>query len=453
MALGIDEREFPRPAKQSETEARRPLGRVGLIAAAVIGNALEWYDFIIYGLLAVTMAPLFFPNNDPRTSLLLTFATYGVGFLMRPIGALVLGIYADRVGRKAAITFTVGLMAMGTAMIGLAPSYATLGIGAPLLIVCARLIQGFSVGGELGGATAFLIEHAPAGHRSLSASWQEVSQALAVAFGAVVISAVAWSMTSEQLSSWGWRIPFLLGVAIGPIGLFLRSRLTETPDFLAIPADQRRASPIVVALRDYRGAFIVAMGLTVLYVASIYILLLYMPTYSFRQLGLNMSDALLGAIAGGFSLAIMCPIVGLICDRTGPKPLIMSGAVILAVAPYPVFAYLGAHPDLATLCVVQILLGVPLSLYTVPTLVIYARLFPPSIRSTGMSIAYNVIGTLVGGFAPFTVTWLIAATGNANAPAFYVIAAALVSLGFAITLKDGARTALSERSTSTERSA
>lgn len=422
----------------------RPLGRVGLIAAATIGNVLEWYDFIIYGLLAVTLGPLFFPNDDPRTSLLLTFATYGVGFAMRPIGALILGIYADRAGRKAALTFTIGLMAIGTAMIGLAPSYASFGIGAPILIVCARLIQGFSAGGELGGATAFVIEHAPPGRQGFFASWQQVSQAVAITLGAIVISTVASAMSPQQLSSWGWRIPFLLGVAIGPIGLFLRARLTETPEFLALPTDQRRASPMTETLRHHGGAFVTAMGLTILYVAALYILLLYMPTYGVRQLGLPMSTALQGTVLGGIAFAIACPLIGLLCDRVGPKPLAIFGAIVLALVAYPAFAYLNIHRSTSALCTVQVLLAIPLSIYTVPTLVLYARLFPAGIRSTAMSVAYNLIGTIVGGFAPFTVTWLIAETRNNTAPAYYVLAAALISLGFAAAMKDHARDSLGD---------
>lgn len=212
------------------------------IIAATIGNGLEWFDFTVYSFFAVIIAKLFFPTGNDFTSFMLTVATFGVGFFMRPVGAVVLGIYADRVGRKAALTLTIMLMAIGTAIIGLAPTYAQIGIGAPILIVIARLIQGFSAGGEVGGATAFLIEYSPDERRGYFASWQQASQGISFILGAAMGAIVTNGLSPEQIDAWGWRIPFLFGLLIGPVGMYIRSHLHEPPAFEAQKAKAAKES-------------------------------------------------------------------------------------------------------------------------------------------------------------------------------------------------------------------
>lgn len=406
-----------------------------LILAATIGNVLEWYDFIAYGFLSVILAKLFFPTGNELTSLLLTLATFGVGIIMRPVGAVILGIYADRAGRKAALSVTILSMAFGTALIAVAPTYEVAGVWGTLIVVVARLIQGFSAGGELGGATSLLVEYAPPGRRGFYASWQQASQAGAFLLGSLVNFAVTSSLTPLQLEDWGWRVPFLLGVLIGPVGLYLRAKIGETPAFLAVD-DRQHHSPFREILRDHHRSLIMCMGIAVLYGVSMYVLLLYMPTYAVKVLSLSYPDALLASGISGTVLFVTCPIMGMISDRLGRKPLLVAAAIVFAVATYPAFRVLVAFPNLTVLALIQSSFAMLIAMYTGPAISVFAEAFPTRVRSTGVATTYNVTITLVGGFAPFIVTWLIASTGNRLAPAFYAVAAATVSLTALSFFKD-----------------
>ena len=239
------------------------------IIATVIGNGLEWFDFTVYSFFAVIIAKLFFPTGNELSSLLLAVATFGVGFFMRPVGGIILGVYADRVGRKAALTLTILLMALGTAIIGLAPTYQSIGLWAPALIVLARLIQGFSAGGEVGGATAFLIEHAPDAERGAYASWQQASQGISFMLGAAMGALVTNGLDQAQIDAWGWRIPFLFGLLIGPVGMYIRSHLEEPPEFEARQAERRASkvkfSPLSQVLRDHPREVLAGLGVTILW--------------------------------------------------------------------------------------------------------------------------------------------------------------------------------------------
>jgi len=254
------------------------------IAAAVIGNALEWYDFIVFGFFAVIIARLFFPAESQYASLLLTTATFGVGFFMRPVGGILLGIYADRRGRKAALLLIIGLMTLAIAMIGLAPTYAAIGIGAPLLIVLARLLQGFSTGGEFATATAFLVESAPARRRGFYGSWQMVGQGLAVLTGALLGAFITRILTPEALDSWGWRVPFLFGLIIGPLGLYIRRRLDETAPFLATRRGSGQQQTLGAVLVAHMREALATFGIVISGTISFYVILLYMPTFARTQL-------------------------------------------------------------------------------------------------------------------------------------------------------------------------
>src|SRR5580698_7304245 len=251
------------------------------IAAAVIGNALEWYDFIVFGFFAVIISRLFFPTDSQYASLLFTTATFGVGFFMRPVGGILIGIYADRQGRKAALLVVIASMTVAIALIAFAPTYAAIGIGAPLIIVVARLLQGFSAGGEFASATAFLIESAPAGRRGFYGSWQMVGQGLAVLIGAILGAIITKTLSPEAIDGWGWRIPFLFGLVIGPVGLYIRSSLTETPAFL-----ESERAPQGRALASHVKQILVCFGIIVSGTISFYVILVYIPTFARTQLQL-----------------------------------------------------------------------------------------------------------------------------------------------------------------------
>jgi len=402
------------------------------IIAATIGNGLEWFDFTVYSFFAVIIAKLFFPTGNDLTSFLLTVATFGVGFFMRPVGAIVLGVYADRVGRKAALTLTILLMALGTAIIGLAPTYASIGLWAPALIVLARLIQGFSAGGEVGGATAFLIEHAPDEARGAYASWQQASQGISFMLGAAMGALVTNGLDQAQIDAWGWRIPFLFGLLIGPVGMYIRSHLEEPPEFEQRQAERRannvKFSPLSQVLRDHPREVLAGLGVTILWTVCTYVLVFYMPSYAKQQLGLPLGATFQSTAICGAIILVLCPLMGMLSDRVGRKRMLSVVALAILVLAYPLFHWLNVSPTTATLLQVQIVLGILLAAFTGPAPAVLAEQFPTEVRSTGLSLAYNFAVTIFGGFAPLIVTWLIESTHNKLAPAYYVIAAAAISL-------------------------
>ena len=409
-------------------EASAPaLGRTRLIAACTIGNALEFYDFVIYSFFAGTIGALFFPAEDPTVQLLLSFATYGVGFLMRPLGGIVLGSYADRRGRKAATVLTLFLMALGTGMIGLAPTYAQLGVFGPMLILVGRLLQGFSAGGEIGASTTLLAEYAPPQERGFYGSWQLASQGAAI----LVAAGLAWTINTllppDEVKAWGWRVPFLLGIFIVPIGLWLRRALKETH---ANEDDARTSevSSLSVALRQHLGKIVAGVGIIVGGTASNAVIVLYMSTYAIRQLAMPATTALFAGVTAGLVTLIAAPIAGALSDRFGRRKLIGISYLLIATLIYPAFILINAAPTLPTLLAVVVVLGALNAGGGAPGIITIAELFPAEVRATGMSVVYALGVALFGGFGQFIVTWLIAVSGNPFAPAFYVIACCVATL-------------------------
>ncbi|OZI41793.1 MFS transporter [Bordetella genomosp. 4] len=394
-----------------------------LIAAASIGNALEWFDLVVYGFFAATISRLFFPNENETISLLITLGTFGVSFFMRPLGALVLGVYADRVGRRATLTLAITLMMLGTLMIAVMPTYAAIGIWAPIGIVIARMIQGFSAGGEFGSATAFLAEHSP-NRRGFFASWQVASQGLTTILAAGFGTGLNAWLTTEQLESWGWRVPFFFGLLIGPVAYYIRTRIDETPEFLAA---ERTESPLADTFTQHRTRLILAIGSVVLGTVATY-LILYMPTYAVKQLGIPASAAFAATLITGVVQFIFAPIVGHWSDRHGRTGIMLTSAVLFLVLMYPLFLLLRSSPTFATMMVVQFVIGVLLAGYFGALPALLTDLFPTQSRTTGMSLGYNIAVTIFGGFAPFIIAWLISISGNKLAPSFYVIFAAVISL-------------------------
>jgi MHS family proline/betaine transporter-like MFS transporter len=404
------------------------------VAAAVIGNALEWYDFIIFGFLTVVISKLFFPTNSEYASLLLTTATFGAGFLMRPLSGIFLGIYADRKGRKAALQLIIGLMTVAMAIITFAPTYAAIGVAAPLSILIARLLQGLATGGEWGCSTAFLIESAPADQRGFYGSWQMAGQGLALLAGALVSFFVTRIFTPEAFESWGWRIPFLLGLFIGPVGIFIRRHLDETDAFLELRPDKQEVQ-FVGAVATHFKELLVCIGLYSGGTISFYVILLYMPTFATTQLHLPLSEALVAQSVGLACLASLVPLSGALSDRIGRKPILIAAFLPYLGLAYPLFAWVHANPTFANLLIMQVVLCSFLGAFYGPLATVLAEQFPAQIRSTAIGIISNVAAVGFGGFAPFYVTWLIAATGSPLAPVFYVtfgVAISLVSACFII---------------------
>jgi MFS transporter, MHS family, proline/betaine transporter len=408
------------------------------IAAAVIGNALEWYDFLVFGFFTVIIARLFFPSASQYASLLLTTATFGVGFFMRPVGGIVLGIYADRRGRKAALLLVIALMTLAIALIAFAPTYAAIGVGAPLIIVLARLIQGFSAGGEFASATAFLIESAPARSRGYYGSWQMVGQGLAVLIGAILGTVLTRTLTSDALSSWGWRVPFLFGLIIGPLGLYIRRGLDETSAFLQAsqgPAARQDAGSL---LASHVKEMMACLGMVVTGTITFYVVLIYIPTFARTQLHIPLDQAFLAQSIGLAVEVVLIPIFGALSDRIGRKPVMIAALVLDLVVTYPLFVWVAANPSFGTLLTMQIILCGLFGVFNGPISTALAEQFPTRVRSTALAISYNIAVMLFGGFAQFFVTYLIAATGTPIAPAYYLMFGAAVGLIAAFFLKERA---------------
>jgi MHS family proline/betaine transporter-like MFS transporter len=400
----------------------RPTGARVIIAAS-IGNMLEWFDFLIYAYFAVTLAKVFFPVGNGTVSLMITFGTFGLSYLVRPLGAIVIGAYTDRHGRRAGLTLSIALMMIGTAMMAVMPGYATIGLTAPLLVMAARLLQGFSVGGEFGSATAFLVEHSET-RKGFFASWQwastGVTSLVASGFGVLLTSL----LTDDQLLGWGWRVPYLFGMLLGPVGLYIRSRMAETPEFEAIEPTQ---TPVRDLLRHHPIPILLAIGASIISNSSFYVIL-YIPTYAVKQLGLPASTGFIATLVGAALLTVVTPFAGHWSDKIGRTPIMLAMTGLFLLTSYPVFALMVAAPSLASAVFAASWLNLIKAGYSGVLPSLLAGLFPTETRAVGMSLSYSISVTIFGGFAPLIATWLIATTGDPLSPSFYLMFTALLSM-------------------------
>ncbi|MGE0824900.1 MAG: MFS transporter [Candidatus Binatia bacterium] len=410
--------------------------RTKQIAAAVIGNALEWYDFVVFGFLTVIISRLFFPVESEYSSLLLTTATFGVGFFTRPIGGILIGIYADRRGRKAALQLIIGMMTLSMAMLAFAPPYAAIGLAAPLIIVLARLLQGFATGGEFASATSFLVESAPLHRRGLYGSLQMVGQSIAALGGAGAGVLVTRGLTPEQVDSWGWRLPFIFGLLIGPVGVYIRRHVTETEEFReARQKPQEQPTLGTVLSRHLRGV-LVTFGLVICGTISYYVILVYMPTFAKTQLNIPLNQGFVAQVIGLVCMTIVIPLCGAWSDRIGRKPILLGVTVAYLLVLVPFFTWIHANPSFGNLAFMQIILCGLAGAFSGPISTAVAEQFPAGVRSTGLALAYNMAVMMFGGFAQFIVTWLLETTGSPVAPAYYVMFGAVAGFFAALFLID-----------------
>lgn len=400
---------------------REPLSKV--IVAATIGNVLEWFDFLVYGYFAVTIAEVFFPTGNSTVSLLITFGTFGLSYLVRPLGAVVIGTYTDRAGRKAGLTLSIGLMMIGTTLMVLTPGYATIGIAAPLIIMFARMLQGFSVGGEFGSAVAFLVEHG-AERKGYSASWQWASTGIVSIIVALFGIALTTSLSHEQLVGWGWRVPYVFGLLIGPAGLYIRSKVVETSEFVAA---KPHSVPIRELLQQQPLQVVLALGASIVSNASYY-LLLYIPTYAIKTLHLQASTGFIATLVGGLALAVCSLLAGHWSDKTDRSRLMLWTAVLFFVTAYPVFWLMVAYPSLATAVFAVGWLNLVKGGYSGVLPSLMSERFPVETRAVGIAFSYSISVTVFGGFAPFFATMLIAQTGDPLSPSYYLMFTALLSI-------------------------
>lgn len=425
-----------------------PAARRRAIVSSVIGNGLEWFDFGIFSSFSIIISQLMFPPQSGPAMLMVAFASFGIAFVVRPFGGVLLGMYADRAGRKAALSAIIMMMSVGTLLIGLTPTYATIGIAASVLIVSARMLQGFSAGGEFASATAMLLEYSPPGQRNLIGSFQACSQALSFALGGAVAYLLLHNLTTASLHEWGWRLPFLFGSLIGPIGYYIRSRVDESPEFAAFISQKRHTprDPLSLAgiVRRYPRQMLATLGIVAVCTASSYVGLIYIPLFASGQLGIDAGTGQLGMMVGALVLLVMCPITGYLADRYGRRRVMVPGMLLYGVLAYPLLASLIHTPGASSLIRFELISAFLMSFFWGPSAAALAEAFPVQIRSTGMAIVYNLGAMCFGGLAPLINSWLTRVTGDRLAPAWYI--AASVVLGIAGVLVMTQRESLTQHS-------
>ena len=401
------------------------------VLAAVLGNILEWYDFVVYAYLAGIIGKNFFHADDPTSSLLMSFAVFGVGFLFRPLGAVVIGKVGDIKGRKTALLITIFMMALGTMMIGLIPSYASIGIFAPILVVAARLMQGFSAGGEWGGSTSFIVEWAPDKGRGFYGSFQQASTVTGMLLGSAVAALVSTIFSAEALEGWAWRLPFLFGAILGPVGLWMRRGIEETPAFVEVKKEQEKAetpapaavpgedSPLMACARSF--------GFTVVWTVSFYIFLNYLPTFTQNFAGITRSQSLWASTICLFSLVIMIPIFGTLSDKIGRRPLLLACCLSMIILPYPFMKWMVGGAGFGLIIVMEVVLAFFISMFSGAGPAAISEIFPTHSRSFLLSVSYALAVTIFGGFAPFIATKLIQVTGSPLSPSIYVAICGAIS--------------------------
>lgn len=405
------------------------------LLAGAIGNVLEWYDFALYGYFAPVFAALFFPSDSPATSLISAFGVFAVGFLARPLGALLFGYWGDRLGRRYALAWSVLLMAIPTCLVGLLPTYETIGALAPIVLTLCRFLQGLSVGGEFTGSATFLVEHADASQRGYVGSWAGFSAQLGALLGSGVGTLIAAILSEEALRQWGWRIPFVMGGFIAVAGWYLRTRVSESPAFETIRREGRLASsPVRDVFATQRRAMAKVIGLVWLHGVAFYLLYVYLTTYLVTMTTVPLSTLLSLNTACMTILALLIPLTGAWSDRIGQPPLLMAGAAGLALSSYPCFLWLTSN-DLPRMITAQVFLTVLVACYMGPFFAAVAGLFPTAQRYTGLSVGYNIGAALFGGTAPLIAALVIEWSGNSLAPAFYLSLCAAVSFAVAHTLR------------------
>jgi MFS family permease len=394
------------------------------VVAAIMGNALEFYDFTVYAAFAAMIGRAFFPATDANTSLLLSVATFGVGFFARPLGGILIGAYADRFGRKPAMTLTIWLMALGSGMIGLLPTYGQIGLFAPLLLVLARLIQGFSAGGEMGPATTYLLESAPAGRQCFYGSWQLASQNIGSIISGIIGIILALLISGPMMNDWGWRVPFLLGILIAPVGYYIRRNLDETLDEGEAHGSVSAVLSAVIAshLGKILLCILIISGATVTQY-----FFAYTTTYAITELGFGQGVAMAANLIGGLVGMVFAVIGGIVADRIGIKLVALVPRLVVTVLLYLALQLVVAsHSAVIFLLVVAVLMSMH-AMAGAAGIILIPKIFPSAVRTSGLSIAYALGVTIFGGTAQVVFTWIIGATGDKLSWVWYIIVMSVIS--------------------------
>ncbi|MCT7662169.1 MFS transporter [Mycobacterium deserti] len=413
------------------------------VRGAAIGNTVEWFDFAIYGFLATYIAEKFFPPGDETAALLNTFAVFAAAFFMRPLGGFFFGPLGDRIGRQRVLALVIILMSVSTLAIGLVPSYDTIGVFAPLLLLFLRCVQGFSAGGEYGSGACFLAEYAPDKHRGFVVSFLVWSVVVGFLLGSVTVTGLETLLSESAMDSYGWRIPFLIAGALGVVGLYIRLRLGDTPDFEQLRDEGEVASsPLKEAMRTSWRPILQITGLVIVHNVGFYIVFTFLPSYFTKTLEFTKTDAFVSITIASLVAMILIPPLGALSDRIGRKPLLFAGALGFAIFAYPLFVLLNTGSLVAAIAAHAALAAIE-SVFVCASLAAGAELFATRVRSSGYSIGYNVSVAVFGGTAPYVATWLVDRTGNDISPAYYVIAAAVATFLTVLTMRETAGRPLS----------
>ena len=406
------------------------------IFRVVSGNFLEMFDFMVFGFYATAIAKTFFPTDSAFASLMLALATFGAGFLMRPLGAIFLGAYIDRHGRRKGLIITLALMAMGTVLIACVPGYSTLGVAAPLLVLLGRLLQGFSAGVELGGVSVYLAEIATPGRKGFFVSWQSASQQAAVVFAGLLGVGLNHWLSPAEMGEWGWRIPFLIGCMIVPVIFVIRKSMQETPEFEA-----RKHHPtlreIVRSVGQNFGLVLGGMALVIMTTVSFYLITAYTPTFGKAELNLTDLQALLVTVCIGLSNFFWLPVMGSLSDKIGRKPLLLGSTILAILTAYPALSWLVANPSFSHLLIVELWLSFLYGSYNGAMVVALTEIMPIEVRTTGFSLAYSLATATFGGFTPAACTYLIHVLDKKAAPGLWLTGAAVMGLIATVVLFRG----------------
>ncbi len=415
------------------TPASHSSSKFATVLRVTGGNFMEMFDFFLFGFYATQISKAFFPAGNEFASLMLTFMTFGAGFLMRPLGAIFLGAYVDRVGRRKGLIVTLALMAAGTLLIACVPSYGTIGALAPLLVLIGRLLQGFSAGVELGGVSVYLSEMATPGHKGFYVSWQSASQQVAIVAAAALGYWLNVSFTPQEIGDFYWRVPFFVGCLIVPALFVIRRSLQETEEFMA-RKHRPDAREIFQSMLSNWGLVIAGMLLVSMTTVSFYLITVYTPTFGKAVLHLSTTDALIVTLCVAVSNFIWLPIMGSLSDRVGRKPLLVAFTVLTIFTAYPAMKWLVAAPSFAHMLEVELWLSFLYASYNGAMVVALTEVMPVSVRTAGFSLAYSLATALFGGFTPAVATGLIEMTGDKAAPGLWMTLAAVFGLIATLTL-------------------
>ncbi len=413
--------------------------RIGAILRATSGNFLEQFDFFLFGFYASAIAKAFFPAQDETAALLNAFGVFWLGALMRPVGAIVLGSYIDRIGRRKGLIVTLGIMAIGTVVIAFCPSYASIGIAAPVIVLLGRLLQGFSAGVELGGVSVYLAEIATPGNKGFYTSFQSSSQQVAIFVAAILGYVLSEMMPPETVAAWGWRIPFFIGCLIIPFIFVLRRTLEETPAFLAMKKHPTASEVFASAVANWR-IVILGMMMAVLTTTTFYFVTVYTPTFGKTVLKLSTPDALLVTLLVAVANFIWNPVGGALSDRIGRKPVLLAIAGLSLLTAYPALHWLIASPSFGKMLAVEMMFSFYFGVYSGTMLGALVEVVPAHVRTTCFSLAFALAAGLFGTFTPFASTWLIDHTGDKASPAYWLMCAATLGIIAALAIYRGGKT-------------